>query len=319
MLSFSLLACALADVPTVEIAPGVNMPLAGIGTWQYNSSLAESVVSEALSIGYRHIDTALGYKNQDGVGAAISSSIASLGISRSSLFVVSKIPGGLNQSAAAAALELALEQLFPDTDAADRYVDLMLIHFPATWQGGGGKAMRQTEWRALEAFARKGGARAIGISHYCRRHLDDILEIASIRPALNQVQFHVGMGHAGPNATDDREYMRKQGVTYEGFSPLCGPCPGGDSSELISGKLVTSIGAKYGKSGAQVALRWQVQQGIPVIPKSDKASHLKENLDLFSWSLSDDDMAALNASTVPPVAGEPGPGGAPVSGDCDVE
>ena len=195
----------------------------------------------------------------------------------------------------------------------------MLVHFPASWSGVGGKAMRQAQWRAMEAFAKAGKARSIGISHYCRKHLDDVLEIASIAPAVNQVQYHVGMGTAGPNATDDKEYMLKRGVTYESFSPLCGPCDGADRTELISGKLVTSIGAKYGKTGAQVALKWQVQQGIPVIPKSSNPTHIAQNLDLFSWTLSDEDMAALTAAKSPPVAGATGPAGEPTSGDCDIE
>lgn len=137
-------------------------------------------------------------------------------------------------------------------------------------------------------------------------------------PAVNQVQFHVGMGTAGPNATDGRQYDTSRGVLYEGFSPLCGPCGAKEKMELISGKLVTGIGKKYGKSGAQVSLKWQVQQGIPVIPKTDSPKHAAENIDLFGWTLSDADMAALTAATSPAVAGAPGPGGEPVSGDCGV-
>eukprot|EP00316_Scyphosphaera_apsteinii_P001702 CAMPEP_0119313612 /NCGR_PEP_ID=MMETSP1333-20130426/29664_1 /TAXON_ID=418940 /ORGANISM="Scyphosphaera apsteinii, Strain RCC1455" /LENGTH=293 /DNA_ID=CAMNT_0007318477 /DNA_START=83 /DNA_END=964 /DNA_ORIENTATION=- len=293
------------------------MPLVGIGTWQYNSSTARAEVESALKLGYRHIDTALGYANQDGVGAAIRASTADADIKRRDLFVVSKIPGGLNETASASALELSLSQLFPGDPLA--YVDLMLVHFPATWGGSGGKAMRQAQWRAMESFVHKGKSRAIGVSHYCRKHLDDVLAIATIRPAVNQVQYHVGMGTASGNATDDLEYMRKQGVTYESFSPLCGPCGGTDSHALITGKLVTDIGAKYGKSGPQVALKWQVQRGIPVIPKTSNLAHMRENFDLFSWNLTQADMAELTAATVPAVAGNPGPGGVPVSGDCDVD
>jgi len=298
------------NMPAVEIAPGVEMPLAGIGTWQYNASTAEKAVTAFLNLGGTHIDTAIGYNNQEGVGRAIAARTAA-GTKRTDLFVVSKIPGGFNESAATAALEQSVSQLFPGNKSA--YVDLMLVHFPATWGGEGGKAARQAEWRAMEAFVRAGKAKAIGISHYCRTHLDDVLEIATIRPAVNQVQYHVGMGTAGPNATDDIAYMRSHGVTYESFSPLCGPCDGSDHLELITGHLVTSIGAKYGKTGPQVALKWQVQQGIPVIPKSSNPKHIAENLDLFSWTLADNDMAALTAATKPAVAG-----GGGVSGDCSV-
>ena len=315
MLSLIAVASAAA-VPSITIAPGVEMPLVGLGTWQYNSTVARAAVSQALKLGYTHIDTALGYENQLGVGAAISFALGAGTISRKDLFVVSKIPGGLNTSAAAAALTLSLEQLFPGDPSG--YVDLMLVHFPATWSGAGGKALRQQQWYALEAFAKAGKARAIGISHYCRRHLDDVLEIASIPPALNQVQYHVGMGSAGANATDDKEYMASRHVTYEGFSPLCGPCDGDDKKELITGDLVTAIGRKHNKTGVQVALKWQVQQKIPVIPKTSNPVHMKQNLDLFGWTLDDDDMAKLSKAAVPAVAGPPGPGGVPVSGDCDV-
>ena len=124
-------------IPTVLIAPGVELPLAGLGTWQYNSSVAEAAVLAALDAGYTHIDTALGYKNQDGVGRALAAS----GRARTSFFVTSKIPGGLPAKEAAKALALAVEQLFPGQK--DAYVDLMLVHFPATWDGAGGCWVRE--------------------------------------------------------------------------------------------------------------------------------------------------------------------------------
>ena len=181
-----------AAIPTVPIAPGVNMPLAGIGTWQYNDSVAGAAVTQALKLGYTHVDTALGYKNQVGIGKALAKAFAEKVITRGELFLVSKIPGGFNTTTATANLEESVAQLFPGDPFG--YVDLMLVHFPATWGGTGGKASRQAEWKALEAFVKAGKAKAIGISHYCRRHLDDILEIATTKPAVNQVQFHVGMG-----------------------------------------------------------------------------------------------------------------------------
>ena len=134
--------------------------------------------------------------------------------------------------------------------------------------------------------------------------------------AVNQFQFHVGMGapttNSG-NATDDLPYMLKQNITYESFSPLCGPC---GTTELIDGALVSDIGKKYGKTGAQVSLKWQIQQGIPVIPKTHKVEYMKQNVDLFDWELSDIDMAALSAATSPAVAGDDGPPA--TSGDCSV-
>jgi len=298
----------LLDIPTVNIgkdASGkdVNLPMAGLGTWEYNNSRAGAAVEVALGIGYVHVDTAFIYGNQVGIGEALQKSTRE----RSSYFITSKIPGGLGAKDAAEHLETCLKQLQVD------YVDLMLIHYPATMDAkqAGGKAGRQAEWKALEAFYKAGKAKAIGVSHYCPRHLEDIFEIATVKPAVNQVQFHVGMGKAPVNATDGIAFDRKNGVLYESFSPLCGPC---GTTELINGPMVTKIGAKYGKSGVQVSLKWIVQQGIPVIPKTDKAQHMKENMDLFDWKLSAQDMATLTNANSPPVAG-PSPTS---SGDCAV-
>ena len=300
----------LGNVPTIPIRGAtekfVYLPMVGLGTWLYNNSRTENAVAKALELGYVHIDTALIYGNQRGVGAALKAS----GRDRKSYFITTKIPGGLNESATKAAMEQDLEEL------GVSYIDLLLVHYPCTMDAkqAGGKASRQVMWRAMEDFALNGKARAIGVSHYCKRHLQDILSIARVPVAVNQVQFHVGMGMAGPNATDDRTFCKENQVVYESFSPLCGPC---GTDELINGPLVTSIGKKYNKTGAQVSLRWQVQQGIPVIPKTDNVVHLRENMDLFSWTLSPMDMDALTASKSPPVAGgQPGPPA--TSGDCSI-
>jgi|EP00937_MAST-01D_sp_MAST-1D-sp2_P003332 diketogulonate reductase-like aldo/keto reductase len=307
-------ALALAEIPTtkipvIEIAPGVHMPMAGLGTWQYNDTVAGAAVAAYLSdeVGGTHIDTAYGYLNGVGIGKAL----AALKRDRSTYFITSKIPGGLNTSTANANFEDNLKQL------QTSYVDLLLVHFPATWGGVGGKALRQEEWKAMEAFVKNGQAKAIGVSHYCQRHVEDILEINTVPIAVNQVQYHVGMGApstSSANATDGLDYMLKQKITYESFSPLCGPC---GTAELINGSLVSNIGQKYGKTGAQVSLKWQVQQGIPVIPKTHRVDYMKQNIDLFDWELSDVDMAALNAATSPAVAGD-GSGASATSGDCSV-
>ena len=293
----------------------IGMPLVGLGTWLYNDSVAEAAVQLAFSLGYRHVDTALGYGNQEGVGRGLAAAVSASGLSRSDYFVTSKIPGGLNESAATTALDEALEQLFPGD--AGGYVDLMLTHFPASWSGEGGKAMRQQQWKAMEAWAKVGKAKAIGISHYCKRHLDDVLEIATEPVSLNQVQYHVGMGQQNATYTHDPEYMRSKGVVYMSYSSLCGPCPPPDNMELITGELVESIGAAHGKTGAQVALRWLVQQGIPVIPKSSSAKHLAEDFDLFDFELTADEMDRLRLATSPVETGTP-PQPPDDAQDCEV-
>lgn len=323
------------------IAPGVRMPMVGIGTWLYNASVAKSAVSMALEVGYTHIDTAYDYGNAEGVGQAIAES----NIPRKELFVTTKVEGGLNTTRTFAEHEDNLKKLGLE------YVDLLFVHFPDEFTPDGkvvgSKEMRQEQWKAMEELQKSGKTRALGISHFCKRQLDDILEIATIKPAITQVEFHVGMGTAGPNATDDRAYMESMGITFQSFSPLCGPCCMGDTSgtctfdkvrsfylpasllsdraftrtalllhrqqELITGDMVTTIGKKYGKSGAQVSLKWQVQQGIPVIPKTSSRDHLEENIALFGWTLSDEDMKTLSSSPTPPVSGG---GDGKTSGDC---
>ncbi len=293
------------NVPSLKLNNGVELPMLGLGTWQYNSSTAFKAVLNALHLGYPLVDTAAIYGNQKGVGMALKMWQVTGGI-RENVFVTTKIAGGLNYSAATAALESTLEELKVD------YVDLMLVHMPASWELQGGKKARIEGWRAMEEFYKAGKARAIGVSHFCKNHLEDILESGTIKPAVNQVEYHVGMGHAGPNATDYKEWSTGQGVLYSSFSPLCGPC---NTEELISGDMVTRIGVKYNKTGAQVSLRWQVQQGIPVIPKTNSRKHMLENADIFAWSLSEEDMQALTDANSPPATGGGGDG---TSGDCKI-
>merc|ERR1719440_872106 len=285
----------------------VRMPLVGIGTWLYNNSITEAAVKLAFANGYRHVDTAFVYENHVGVGRALRA----IGLARTDYFVTSKIPGGLNATATAAALAQSLHDLNLS------HVDLMLVHFPATMddKAAGGPEGRRTSWRALEDFAKAGKARAIGVSHYCPQHLQDILPIATVPVALNQVEYHVGMGSAGPLGDDGRQFMDSVGVKFMSFSPLCGPCPPPHNRELITGDLVKSIGAKHNKTGAQVALRWLVQQGIPVIPKSSNVDHMRANLDLFSFELSQQEMLQLTRAKTPSTAG--GPDG--TSGDCPIK
>jgi diketogulonate reductase-like aldo/keto reductase len=295
-------------IPTLEIFPGVDLPMQGLGTWLYNNSRAEAAVELALSLGYVSFDTAHIYGNSVGIGRALKAAKVKYGRDRKSYFVQTKVNGGLNYSTTIAQHDVNLAQLGTD------YVDLLLIHFPSdimVTPPVGSRAMRQAQWRAMETLFKQGKAKAIGVSHFCKQHLDDILAIAEVQPAVNQVQYHVGMGTAPNNATDDKPFDAKVGVHFQSFSPLCGPC---GTHELIDGPLVTKIGKKYNVSGVQVSLRWIVQQGIPVIPKTDKKEHLLENADLFSWKLDAADMATLTAQTKPAVDGT-----SPTnSGDCQL-
>merc|ERR1712070_866612 len=214
------------------------------------------------------------------------------------------IPGGLDHDETLAAHRENMDQL------GLTYVDHLMTHFPADWSATperANPARRQAEWMALEKIYKDGEARSIGVSHYCSNHIDDVLAVATVK----QVEYHVGSG----DVDDVIEKCKKEGIHFMSFSPLCGPCDISDPKySLITGDLVTSIGAKYGKSGSQVALRYIVQQALHtehfggVIPKSNNPAHLASNIDLFDFELSDEDMAALSAATEP----------AAEAGDCDV-
>eukprot|EP01065_Artemidia_motanka_P032125 TRINITY_DN39175_c0_g1_i1.p1 TRINITY_DN39175_c0_g1~~TRINITY_DN39175_c0_g1_i1.p1 ORF type:complete len:330 (+),score=142.85 TRINITY_DN39175_c0_g1_i1:69-1058(+) len=292
----------------------VDMPLVGIGSWQYNSSEAYAATLSAFQLSaqpYRHVDCAYDYFNQDGVGKALKET----GLKREEFFVTSKVEGGLSPEKTESEAMSDLKDLGLD------YVDLLLVHFPCSVPAlNGSKAIRQAQWAAMEKLYNAGKARAIGVSHFCERHMNDVLETATVKPMVDQVQYHVGMGSAGVNATDITfKYARDHGVVFQSFSPLCGPCCMGQpasctlNKELLTGALVTGIGAKYNKTGAQVSLKWQVQQGIPVIPKSSNPAHQAQNIGLFDFELSAEDMATLSAATSPPVAGG---GSTTASGDC---
>eukprot|EP00947_MAST-08B_sp_MAST-8B-sp1_P002372 g2372.t1 len=177
-----------------------------MGTWQYNDSVAESAVSTAFSLGYRHVDTALSYGNQRGVGRALAAS----GLKRKEYFITTKIPGATtdNATATTAALDECLHEL------GQPYVDLMLIHWPGSTTAKG----RQTQWLALEAWAKSGKARAIGISHYCETHVKEVLEVASVPIALAQNQYHVGMGHDTQPHLHDKAFQESQGILFMAYS-----------------------------------------------------------------------------------------------------
>ena len=266
-------------------------------------AVAKAAVLSALKLGYRHIDTAEFYANEAGVGRALAAS----GVARESVFITSKLnPGNPNWGQTVKTYETTIEACKESVRklGVDK-IDLYLVHTPFS-----GKEARIEQWRALVHAKELGLARSIGVSHYCKRHIDDILEVATVTPAINQVQFHVGMGAASPgggaNATDDREYDGTVGVTYQSFSPLCGPCEGSDHMELITGDLVTKIGKAHGKSGAQVALKWQVQQGMArLLPTAVACSFfLKAHLPLRRPSLHECVSPGHSSSKVFPPSSE---------------
>ena len=199
-----------------------------------------------------------------------------------------------------------LEQLGLD------YVDHLMTHFPSDWeQTNASPEARQEEWLALEAIYYSGEARTIGISHYCSRHILDVIMVATVTPAVNQIEYHIG----SRDVDNVMETCSDLGITFMSFSALCGPCEYDPEDSLIDGSLVEGVAKRYTHGddgsavvGSQVSLRYVVQQGIPVIPKSGSMSHILSNLQIFDFELSDADMELLGGATKP----------APEAGDCQV-
>merc|ERR1711988_1312567 len=203
------------------------------------------------------------------------------GVDRSSYFLTTKVPPG-NYDATKKNLQDDLDLL------GLSYVDLMLVHFPPIFNNC--KSM-QDQWRAMEEFYKAGKAKAIGVSNYCVSSLKCIAETATVTPAVNQVQFHVGMG-TDPEGL--KSYCDSKGIHLQAYSPL-----GDGSSELITGPLVTGIGKAHNMTGAQVALRWLIENGVPLSSKTTKASHMKEDLDIFGFALEDAEKSKLDSATSP--------------------
>jgi diketogulonate reductase-like aldo/keto reductase len=254
---------AVATVPDVKLNNGVEMPMLSLGTWQYDSSTAEAAVKLALQTGFTHIDTAHSYKNQDGVGRALKN------VDRSKFFLTTKVPDG-DYDQTKQNLDEDMKLLGLD------FVDLMLVHYPP--RSNNCKEM-QSQWKAMEEFYKAGKAKAIGVSNYCISSLKCIAETATVTPAVNQVQFHVGMG---TDPAGLKSYSDSKGIVTQAYSPL-----GDGSSELITGSLVTGIGKAHGMSGAQVSLRWLIETGVPLTTKTTKEDHMKEDLAIFDKSLAD--------------------------------
>lgn len=276
----------------------VFVPLVGAGTWQYDDDDAYQSLCQAFAAGYTFVDTAWGYNNSKGVGRAINDCWQDR--PRTDLFVMTKIPGGLNTSQVEEAHSRNLLDLGLD------YVDHLMVHYPADWDGTvASQSARQEEWLALEAIYYRGEARSIGVSHYCTRHIIDIMWVATITPSINQVEYHVG----SQDVDDVMDTCSDFGITFMSFSPLCGPCHYEPVDSLVDGALVTDIASKYENvTGSQVALRYIVQQGIPVIPKSKTMAHIMSNINIFHFELSQDHMERLARATRP----------AAEAGDCDV-
>lgn len=250
----------------VTLSNGVKMPKLGYGVYQVTKDECERCVSDALKVGYRHIDTAQSYFNEEEVGNAIKKS----GIPREELFITTKVwieHYGYEECRKSVIESMRKLQL--------DYIDLVLLHQPfADYYGA---------WRALEELYAEGKLRAIGVSNFNPDRLVDICSFSRIKPMVNQVETHP---HNQQKAA--HEWMNKYGVVHEAWAPF-GEGRGG----LFTDPVLEKIAAKYGKTTAQVMLRWHIQRGIAVIPKSTHIERMRENFDVFGFTLSDEDMQAI--------------------------
>lgn len=250
----------------ITLNNGVTMPMLGYGVYQVDPADCERCVSDAIAVGYRSIDTARAYNNEEGVGAAVATS----GVPRDELFITTKVwISNAGEEKAAASIDESLRKLQTD------YIDLMLIHQPFGDYYG--------SYRAMEAALQAGKLRAIGVSNFYPDRLIDISRFAEVVPAVNQVETHPF--HQQRAA---REVMDTYGVVHESWGPFAE-----GRKDMFTNPVIAEVGAAYGKSVAQVILRFLVQSGVVVIPKSVRRERMEENLDVFDFTLSDGEMETL--------------------------
>jgi 2,5-diketo-D-gluconate reductase A len=258
-------------VPTIELNDGRAIPQLGFGVFQIPPEDTERAVRVALEAGYRHIDTAEMYGNEKGVGAAIGAS----GLDRADIFVTSKLNNGFHEpDVARRAFDGTLAELGFD------YVDLFLIHWPLPTLYDGDFV---STWKTLEEFQREGRARSIGVSNFQVAHLERLAAASDVVPAVNQVELHPYFHNAEVDT-----YGRAHGIETEAWAPIA-------QGKVLGEPALTEIGGRLGKSVAQVVLRWHIQRGNIVFPKSTTPSRIKENFELFDFELEPGDVQTIDA------------------------
>ncbi len=259
----------MSTVPSITLNDGNTTPQHGFGVFQIPPDETAAAVHSALDIGYRHIDTAEMYGNEAGVAAGISES----GVDRAEVFITSKLNNGYHRpDDARRAFDSTLKALHSN------YVDLFLIHWPLPTLYDGDFV---STWKVLEQFAQDGRARSVGVSNFQPAHLDRLAKESDITPAVNQIEVHPYFGNE-----DVRAYGVEHGIATEAWSPIA-------QGKVLGDEVITRIAATHDKTPAQVVLRWHIQRGDIVFPKSVSPERVKSNFEIFDFSLDGDEMTAI--------------------------
>lgn len=263
---------------TYELSNGVRIPVLGFGTWQSaDGDEAYNAVLSALRAGYRHIDTAAAYENEESVGKAINDFMKESGVSRKDLFVTTKLwNGDHGRTLTEKAIDESLSKLGLD------YLDLYLIHWPNPLKFRDCWEEKNAEsWKEMEDACKDGKIRAIGLSNFWEHHIEALLKTASIKPVVNQIKICPGQSQRKLV-----EYSKKLGMVVEGYSPL-------GTGAIFSNEFMKSLSEKYKRSIAQICIRWSIQSGCVPLPKSVTESRIKENLNVFDFELDAEDIEKI--------------------------